>query len=185
MDFSAPRKSRLNAPQLQPQLSRLPKRLSKQVTRIEDLCHTQVSHTWLYHLDACAGSVLTPNDYIANVQKRLGNRLWEGGGQCRCCGAEPGITTELRGFTASQSRPPDIFTTAAVPGRSATLDVCVASSIAAAARRDAAQAAFDRKLLHYRNEIGDLRQHGIHNRPLVRTTDRRPHPASSRNTAVR
>ena len=34
----------------------------------------------------CAGSVLTPHDYITNVQKRLGNRLWEGDGQCRCCG---------------------------------------------------------------------------------------------------
>ena len=39
--------------------------------------------------------------------------------------ADPGITTEPRGITASQSRPADIFTTAAVPGRSAVLDVCV------------------------------------------------------------
>ena len=62
--------------------------------------------------------------------------------------ADPGITTEPRGLTASQSRPADIFTTAAVPRRSAALDVCVASSIAAAARGDAAQAAFDRKLSH-------------------------------------
>ena len=66
-DFSAPRKSRLSGPQLQAQLSRLTDRsrlrrlkdtlLSKgawqQVTRIEDLCHAQVSHKWLYHLDAC------------------------------------------------------------------------------------------------------------------------------------
>ena len=42
--------------------------------------------------------------------------------------ADPGITTEPRGLTASQSRPADIFTTAAVLGRSASLDVCVASS---------------------------------------------------------
>ena len=59
-----------------------------------------------------------------------------------------------RGLTASQSRPADVFTTAAVPGRSAALDVCVASSIAAAARGDAAQAAFDRNLAHNRDEIG-------------------------------
>ena len=51
----------------------------------------------------------------------------------------------------------DIFTTAAVTGRNAVLDVCVPSSIAAAARSDAAHAAFNRKLSHYRNEIGDLR----------------------------
>ena len=45
----------------------------------------------------------------------------------------------------------DIFTTGGVPGRSAALDVCVASSTAAAARGDAAQAAFDREVSHYRN----------------------------------
>ena len=90
MDFSAPRKSRLSAPQLQAQLSRLSDRtrfrrlkntlLSKgawqQVTRIEDLCHTHVSHKWLHHLDSSAGSVLTPQDYITNGQKRLGDRAW-------------------------------------------------------------------------------------------------------------
>ena len=54
-----------------------------------------------------------------------------------------GTSTEPKGLTASQSRPADIFTTAAVR---AALDVCVASSIAAAARGGAAQAAFDRKL---------------------------------------
>ena len=43
--------------------------------------HPQVA----FHLDACAGSVLTPHDYITNVQKRLGNRVWVGGAQCRCC----------------------------------------------------------------------------------------------------
>ena len=37
--------------------------------------------------------------------------------------ADPGITTEPRGLTASQSRPTDIFTTSAVPGRSAAQDV--------------------------------------------------------------
>ena len=55
-------------------------------TLIEDLCHTHVSNNWLY-LDACAGSVLTPHDYITNVQKRLGNRAWTGFGQCRLCGS--------------------------------------------------------------------------------------------------
>ena len=43
-----------------------------------------------------------------------------------------------------------------------------ASCIAAAARGDAAQAAFDRKLSHNRNEIGELRQQGIQYRPPVR-----------------
>ena len=72
------------------------------------------------------------------------------------------------------------FAIAAVPGRSAALDVCVASSIAAAACGDAAQTAFDRKLSHKRNEIGELRQRGIHYRPRVWTADGRPHPAVTR-----
>ena len=39
-----------------------------------------VSHKWLYHLDACAGSVLAPQDYVTNVQKRLNNRAYTGCG---------------------------------------------------------------------------------------------------------
>ena len=45
------------------------------MTRIEYLCRTHVSHKWLHHLDACAGSVLTPHDFITNVQKRLSTRV--------------------------------------------------------------------------------------------------------------
>ena len=44
----------------------------------------------------------------------------------------------------------------------------------------AAQAAFDRKLSHYREEIPDLRNQGIHYRTLVWTADGRPHPAVTR-----
>ena len=76
MDFSASRKSRLSAPQFQAQPSRLTDRSRlrrlkdavftkgawQQVTWIEDLCLAQVPHKWLYHLDACAESVLTPHD---------------------------------------------------------------------------------------------------------------------------
>ena len=233
MDSSAPWKSRLSAPQLQGQLARLTGRTRlrrlkntllsqgawQQVTRIEDLCHMHVSHKWLYHLDACAGRVLTPHDHVTNVQKRLSNGVWTGFGQCRSYGSfldpqlehgetcstaeatrghcacvhpflgglkladqgiDQGITTEPRGLTATQSRPADIFTIAAVPGRSAALDVCVASSNAAAARGDAAQAAFDRRRSHYGNEISELRDQGIHYRPLIWTADGRPHPAVTR-----
>ena len=42
--------------------------------------------------------------------------------------ADKGITTEPRGLTEGKSRPADLFTTAAVPGRRAALDVCVPSS---------------------------------------------------------
>ena len=42
--------------------------------------------------------------------------------------ADPGITTEPRELTEAQSRPAGLFTTATVPGSSAALDACVASS---------------------------------------------------------
>ena len=94
--------------------------------------------------------------------------------------ADPGVTTEPRGLTSSTSRPADIFTTAAVPGRSAALDVCVASPNAAAAFGDAAEAAFKRKLRRYRTEIRELHNAGIVFRPMVWTADGRPHPAATR-----
>ena len=180
------------------------------MTRIEDLCHAQVSHKWLY-LDACAGSVLSPHDCITNVQKRLGNRVWavvsvdaavpswahsfSTRRNLQHCRSQAGCTSRVftpwfaarnlrilalpRNPKGSLLRNPGrlIFFTAAVPGRSAALDVCVASSIAAAARGDAAKAAFDRKLSHYRNATGELRRQGIYCSPLVWTADGRPHPA--------
>ena len=87
----------------------------------------------------------------AGTRRNPQHRRSHAGASRVCCG----IATEPRGLTASQSRPADILTTAAVPRHSAALDVRVASSIAAAGRGDAAQAAFDRKLTHYRNEIGE------------------------------
>ena len=77
--------------------------------------------------------------------------------------ANPGITTEPKGLTASQSRSADILTTAAVTSRSAALDVCVASSIAV-------QAAFDSKLSYYRNVMGELRLCGAFTVASGRTT---------------
>ena len=49
--------------------------------------------------------------------------------------ADPGITTEPRGLTKAQSRQADLFSTAAVPERSAALDVCGIHSAAAAPKR--------------------------------------------------
>ena len=94
--------------------------------------------------------------------------------------ADPTVTTEPRGLTSLTSRPADILTNAAVPGRSAALDVCVASPNAAAAMGDAAEAAFRRKLRRYRLEIEELRQARIAFRPMVWTADGRPHPAATR-----
>ena len=102
--------------------------------------HTHVPHKWLYHSNACAGSVLTPSDCVTNVQKRLGSsRTWTGSGQCRLCGsdttqefmhffgglklADADITTEPRGPTETRSRRADLFATAAV--HAARLWLCV------------------------------------------------------------
>ena len=186
-----------------------------QLERLRELRHPEVSHSWLSHLDSSSGAVMTPADYVINVQKRLGARILGGAIACRLCGApldpqlehaetcstaeatrghyacvrslvegfrlaDPGVTTEPRGLTSTQARPADIFTTAAVPGRSAALDVCIASPNAAAAQGDAAEAAFRRKLRHYRNVIPELRRAGVAFRPLIWTADARPHPASVR-----
>ena len=96
--------------------------------------------------------------------------------------ADPAASTEPRSLTTSTSRPADILTNAAVPGRSAALDVCVcvASPNAAAATGGAAESAFRRKLRRYRTEIQELRQAGIVFRPMVWTADGRPHPAATR-----
>ena len=119
---------------------------------------------------------LVPHARFPNVLKRLRNRSWTGHGECRLCVsflnphsehaetcstaeatrghhacvhawvcglklAVSGITTEPRGLTVSQSRQ---------AGRSAALDVCVASPNEAAARVVASQAAVGRKLTHER-----------------------------------
>ena len=94
--------------------------------------------------------------------------------------ADPSVATEVRGLTSTSSRPADILTFAAVPGRRVALDVCVASPNASGAAGDAAEAAFRRKLRRYRLEIPQLAAAGILFRPLVWTSNGRPHPAAVR-----
>ena len=84
--------------------------------------------------------------------------------------ADPAVTTEPRGLTETQSIPADIFTTAAVPGRSAALDECVASKNAAGVSG----------ISNCKRESPNLRAQGIVCRPLVWAADGRPHPAVPR-----
>ena len=58
-----------------------------QMARIEDVRGLHVSHTWLFHLDACVGSVLAPYDFVFNVQKRRGHRSCLEEGPCCLRGA--------------------------------------------------------------------------------------------------
>jgi hypothetical protein len=94
--------------------------------------------------------------------------------------ADATVTTEPQGLTDTQARPADILTHAAVPGRCAALDLCIASPNAATAGADAAEAAFRRKLRHYADVIPQLHQAGIAFRPLIWSADGRPHPATTR-----
>jgi hypothetical protein len=123
----------------------------------------------LEHSECCATAEATRGHYAVVRSVVEGLRL-----------ADPTVTTEPRGLTSTLARPADILTLAAVPGRSAALDVCVASPNAAGAQGDAAEAAFRRKLRRYRNEIPELASAGIAFRPLVWTADGRPHPAVTR-----
>ena len=95
-------------------------------------------------------------------------------------------TREPRNHQGTQRTGRNTVPIAAVPGRSAALELCVASSIAAA-RRDAAQAAFDRKTSHNKRAIPVLRAQGIVYRPLVRQqmvshTQQSPEPYSAQQT---
>ena len=123
----------------------------------------------LEHAEVCATAEATRGHYACVRALVGGLRI-----------ADPSVTTEPRGLTTTQARPADILTIAAVPGRSAALDVCIASPNAAAAQGDAAEAAFRRKLRHYRNVIPELAAAGIVFRPLIWTADGRPHPAAVR-----
>ena len=177
-----------------------------QLERLKDLRHPEMSHRWLWHLDSTAGSVMNQADYVLDVQKHLGCRILECEAHCHPCGvpldsrleatrghyacvralvegfrlADPGVTTEPRGLTSTMARPADILTNAAVPGRGAALDICIASPNAASALGDAAAAAFRRKLRRYRRVIPELARAGIAFRPLVWTSEGRPHPAVTR-----
>ena len=125
--------------------------------------------TYLEHSETCSTAEATRGHYACVRAMVHGLRL-----------ADPAITTEPRGLTSRTSRPADIFTTAAVPGRGAALDVCVASLNAAAAMGDAADSAFRRKVRRYRAEIRELNAANIAFRPLVWTADGCPHAAVTR-----
>ena len=94
------RGERISAPQLQRELSVLADKTKArgllntlqqqgawpQVDRLTDLRHKDVSHKWMRHLDPKSGGVLTAVDFVLNVQKRVGARVYTGGTPCRLCG---------------------------------------------------------------------------------------------------
>ncbi len=144
------------------------KRLGARVREAHELCHLcgQVMDQQLEHSELSPLAEATRGHYACVRALVNGFRL-----------ADPGVMTEPAGLTSNLDRPADILTTAAVPGRSAAIDVCIASPNASIAAGDAAAAAFRRKLRRYRRAIPELARAGIVFRPMVWTADARPHPA--------
>ena len=117
---------------------------------------------------------LTPHDHITDVRKTQQQSpaaqpkpRWALRLRSRCGLRHETCRPGTQRLTASQSladiSPP------LLPRTQCGLDVCVASSIAAAARGDAAQTAFDRKLTHSEMNSENLRRQNIHYRPPVWT----------------
>ena len=155
MDFtSTPRKSRLNALQLHTPLQEcvaasgenrrfVPHASHKMALPLRRVCGECLNAARLHHQrPETAWQQNMDRLWSVSTTCSTAEALW---GHYACVHAvlgglklaDPGITTEPRGLTTTQSRTADIFTTAAVPGRSAALDLCVASPNATAARGDA------------------------------------------------
>ena len=123
----------------------------------------------LEHAETCAQAEATKGHYAVVRAVADGLRM-----------VDPGVALEVRGLADTNARPADIYTTAAVPGRRAALDICICSPNAASAGSDAAATAFRGKLRRYERIIPQLHQDGIAFRPMIWTADGRPHPAVGR-----
>jgi hypothetical protein len=147
------------------------KRLGAKILSDECWCNICGKHIdpCLNHSEVCAIGEATRGHYAVVRAMVDGLKI-----------ADPAVTTEPRGLTRTQDRRADIFTSAAVPGRSAALDVCIASPDSAAAGEDACESAFKRKLHHHLSVIPELHAAIIASRPMIWSADGRPHPAVTR-----
>ena len=90
---------------------------------------------------------------------------------------DPCLQTEVRGLVNTSDRPADILTTAAIPGRSAALDITIVSPDAVHAGPDTCASAYGRKVTRYSTIIPQLARAGVAFQPMVWSTEGRPHPA--------
>ena len=92
--------------------------------------------------------------------------------------ADPSTSVETVGLipSAPALRPADIFTSAAIPGRLAALDIGVTSPDAAGAGDDCCEAMFRRKIADYAPHFAELAEQDIVYKPLVWSTFGRAHP---------
>ena len=150
------------------------KRLGARILEEEVPCRQcgEMLDPQLNHCECCAIGESTKGHYAVVGAMVEGLKL-----------ADAGVVTEPPGLTCTSMRPADILTTAALPGRSAALDVTVASPEASHAGVDAAETAVRAKYRKYRHLIPELRRAGIIFRPLAWSADGRPHAAVTRTLA--
>ena len=95
--------------------------------------------------------------------------------------ADSGVVTEVRGLVeTSSARPADVYTSAALPGRDAALDVTIAAQDAAGAGADCCATAFRGKLRKYAKLLGPLARENVGFRPMVWSAEGRSHPVVGR-----
>ena len=94
--------------------------------------------------------------------------------------ADPSTRLEVRGLTDSAERPADFLTRAAIPGTEAALDVTIAAQDAKHAGLDACASAYRRKMARYRHLLPALHRVGVVFRPMVWSTEGRPHAQTTR-----
>ena len=147
------------------------KRLGAKIIDAECQCRIcgEILDSCLSHSECCALADATRGHYAVVRAVVDGMKI-----------ADPALTTEPRGLVDSQARLADIFSIAAVIGRSAALDVSITSPDASTAGLDAVGAAFKDKFDKYRNILPQLHAAGIAFRPLIWSADGRPHAAVTR-----
>ena len=125
----------------------------------------------LDHSSCCAKSVRTRRHYA--IVRSCMNRFKI---------ADHAAQIEQRGVAESEiaACPADIFTSVAIPGREAALDTSVPSPHAGHAGRDCNESAWRRKHDRYSQLIDEVRSDGIAFRPVLRSSEGRPH-----STAIR
>ena len=95
--------------------------------------------------------------------------------------ADPSAAVETAGLVPSAPtlRPADIFTSAALPGRLAALDIGISSPDASGAGQDCCDAMFARTLREYGSWLGEMESEGVTYRPMVWSAFGREHPETS------
>ena len=53
---------------------------------LQDLCHPDTEHRWLWVLAACDDAVLSPTEFVDAVRLRLGADIFAGEAACASCG---------------------------------------------------------------------------------------------------